>query len=454
MKKIIAPEKVWLNVIPPPSKSIAIRAIAASVLSLLSNNDDCINDTVNRQTSIKRVINSQVAVHNFSKCDDAKTAIEIVKSLGFEVSFSQTNSLTVMKSQNSPSLRTEHNLKEIAIPTTRNDGSINNISSGESALCYRMFPFILSHFNKEINLLPAGSLRKRNNDILYDFLKIFGINNQSNNAEIIIKNKIKAGNYKIDCSHSSQELTGLLFALPLCNENSELEVSNLNSFGYIDLTLDILKNFGIEITVENENSTNKFFIKGNQKFNQIDFTVESDWSAAANFLVLGAIAGEVTIANLNPNSLQPDRKILSLFQELKINCNEIANSIIKVNKSNFSGFEFDATHYPDLIPPLTVLAFNAKSSSKIYGVERLLNKESNRKEVLLKVFSLLGGKIKIFGNSFEIFPSKISGGFADSHNDHRIAMAVAIAAKNANIPTTLTGAGCVNKSFPEFWKYF
>jgi len=459
MKKIIQPEKVWLTVVPPPSKSIAIRAVAAGILALFSNKNDK---------------NNQIAIHNFSNCDDAKITIEIAKSLGFDVSFSHSNSLTVSANRHceqlfSSSLRaTErsvaiHTEKEIATPAARNDSKNPNarndgsivVSSKESALCFRMFPFILSHFDREILLVPESSLKKRNHEKLFDFLKLFGINNQQNNDEIIIKNKIKAGNYKIDCSHSSQELTGLLFALPLCNEDSTVEVSNFNSVGYIDLTLEILEKFGIEITVvENENSTKIFFVKKNQKFKITDFTVESDWSAAANFLVLGAIAGEVTVANLNTNSLQPDRKMLSLFQDLQINCNEIAPSILKISKSNFSGFEFDATHCPDLIPSLTVLAFNAKTNSKIQGIDRLINKESNRKDVLLKVFSLLGGKIKIVGDSFEIFPSRISGGFADSHGDHRIAMAVAIAAKNAKNPTTVTGAECVNKSFPEFWKYF
>ena len=446
MKKIIDPAKIWLNVIPPPSKSIAIRAVAAGFLALLSDKNE----------------DTQIVINNFSQCDDAKTAMEIIASLGFVASLSESNSLTIAKKltvtdDTEEDAAADATVTEDTVAENQNSFDSNlTVTSGESALCYRMFPFVLSHLGREITLTPEGSLKKRNNEQLFNFLKMFGVNEQATDSgQITIKNKIKSGNYAIDCSHSSQELTGLLLALPLCAGDSTLEVSNLNSLGYIDLTLDILQNFGIEIKIldDAENSKKTFFIKGNQKFKQVNFSVESDWSAAANFLVLGAIAGKVTIANMNVNSLQPDREIFSLLQSLNIECNEISSSTVRVNKTDFAGFEFDATHCPDLIPPLVVLAFNAKSSSKIHGIERLVNKESNRRDILLKVFSLLGGKIKISGNSFEIFPSTLSGGFADSHDDHRIAMAVAIAAKRGINSTTITGSECVDKSFPDFWNY-
>lgn len=166
--------------------------------------------------------------------------------------------------------------------------------------------------------------------------------------------------------------------------------------------------------------------------------------------MLGAINGRVNIANLSAQSLQPDKAIISLFNELKINYEEYAKNIFCIEKSNYCGFSFDATNCPDLIPALVVLAFNATSESTIYGTERLVNKESNRREVLLKTFSMLGGRISTISNGFRIQPSQLSGGFADSEADHRIAMALGIAAKCCRQPLTLTRAECVAKSFPAF----
>jgi 3-phosphoshikimate 1-carboxyvinyltransferase len=424
MKQIITPSPVWQTIIAPPSKSIAIRAIAAGMIAALQNN-------------------SRSIINNISDCEDVATAINIAKQFGTDATITKSNQLIIEN-------------KKIPI-----FDKIKKISCRESALCYRLFPFIAASLGQAIVFYPEGTLAQRNSNELLTVLEnanLINTNNISNAQEINISGKLIAGEYNIDCSSTSQILSGLLFCLPLCNENSVLYASNIVSQGYIDLTLDILKAAGIEIQQEvmdnNSNGNNiKYLSKGNQHFLPLDISIEGDWSIAANFFVLGAIGGEVTISNLNTNSIQPDRIIYDLFRELNIDCEEIANSIIKIRKSQYNGFEFDATNYPDLIPPLVVLGLNGNTSSKIKGIARLTNKESNRKNILLKVFSMFGGKIKIDGDCFEVFPSKLSGGFADSHNDHRIAMAIGIASKIAKMPTTLTGSECVHKSFPDFWKY-
>lgn len=433
MKEKIEPREVCLDIIVPASKSVAIRSIAASILSLLRIND------------IDENAKTQVILSNFPLCDDTQAAINIATQLGFNLHFSQSDSLIIKK--------------QVADFIASNP---ININCNESALCYRMFPFIVPHFRNNFLFNAEGSLLNRKNSNLLEFLNVFGIcdndldanNSGINSSQILINRNIKPGKYEINCSHSSQELTGLLFSLPICDTDSVLIVNNLVSLGYIQLTLDLLNKFGIQVKFENDADKKIFYIKGNQKYEPIDITVEGDWSIASNFFVLGAIAGEVTLANLNINSLQPDKQIYSLFKELSIDCEEIANSIIRVRRSKYSGFEFNAVHCPDLIPALVVLAVNAQSSSKIYGIERLINKESDRRAVLQKVFSLLGAKIKTVNDYFEIYPSKLSGGFADSHNDHRIAMAIAIAARNAHNSTIITRTECVKKSFPNFWRYF
>lgn len=426
MNKIIEPSFVRKNVIAPSSKSIAIRAIAASLLS-----------------------QKKTIICNFMACDDVNAAKNCVENLGCKTELT-SNILTIYPPQ-----------KELE------NNDFLEINCGESALCYRMFPFIASHFGRNIAFSVENSLKKRNHQKFFELLQEIGICDEINteDATVKLKNRINSGEYFLDCSHSSQELTGLLYSLPLCDGNSKITVSNLNSVGYIDLTLDCLKKFGIKIDFELEKESSKsiFHIAGNQKFGVAEFVIEGDWSAAANFFVLGAIAGEVSIANLNLNSLQPDKAIYLLFKKLGIdyeiissdrNTSEINNCIFKIRKSEFSGFEFDATNCPDLIPILVVLALCATSNSRIAGINRLVNKESDRKDVILKVFRMLGAKIKIEDDSFVVLPSKLTGGFSDTHNDHRIAMALAVSAIVSKNPSQITRAECVSKSFPDFWQYF
>lgn len=407
MKKIIPIfDNKNISLIAPPSKSVAIRLLAGTMLSYFPSH-----------------------IENFPDCDDATAALNIAHKLGYNISKKLSTIYISPHSSQSAFSNKLHALK---------------INVGESALCLRMFPFIASHFGTNIAFEARGSLLKRDMSALKQLLQTFGISNSSN---IIVNNKIKHGSFEIDCSHSSQELTGLLFVLPLCSGDSEIVANNLVSSGYITLTLAILQQFGIKV----EQQKNTFLIPGNQNYQRINSYVEGDWSIASNFLVLGAIAGNVSIAGLDTASKQPDKAILNLFDEIKINY-EIVNSIIKIRKSEYSGFDFDATNFPDLLPPLVVLAFNATSPSRIYGLSRLINKESNRKDVLLKNFLLMGGDIKIVDDHFEIKPSRLSGGSANAANDHRIAMSIAIASALSNAPITLDGADSVSKSFPSFWQ--
>jgi len=393
MKKIIYTHKKIISVILPYSKSLTIRSIAIAMTALKFN----------------RSINT-FTINNITFSDDIITAINIAKALGFNVSTS-INSISL-----------EYN----------EDLFINDVvfDCNESALCYRLFASVGQLFASNIILNASGTLKER------------------------IKNyccsKLFAGEYILDCSDTSQILTGLLYSLPFLDNNSIIKIYHLVSQKYIDMSIDLLRKAGIIIGYEN----NIISIKGHQQVNINTLHIEGDWSAAANFFVLGAIAGQTLIHNISIKSKQPDIAILRLFKSLNIAVSQVDSSTFYVNKSQYMGFEFDITNCPDIIAPLVVLAFNAKSLSKITGINRLINKESNRKDVLIKVFTMLGGRIRIVDDSFEIHPSKLSGGFADSHNDHRIAMAIAVAAKICKNPIILTGAESVNKSFSDFWKYF
>jgi 3-phosphoshikimate 1-carboxyvinyltransferase len=399
MKKIIDSQyKRLISVVAPASKSISIRAVAIAMAILKYN------------TNIDKFI-----INNFSTCDDAIIAINIVKKLGFIVENISHNSISL----------------KYKLPNTPLDNVV--LDCGNSALCYRLFSYFSKLFASNVVLSTSETLTKR-------------IKNDNN----LLINTLCAGEYEIDCSNTSQYLTGLLYSLPFLNGDSIIKINNLVSQGYIDMSIELLRKLGININYEND----IIKITGNQNVNCNSLWIEGDWSAVSNFFVLGAISGDMQISNIDVESKQPDAVILELFKSLNIDVSQIANNIFFVNKSKYTGFEFDATNYPDLIPPLVVLAFNAQSPSKITSINRLINKESNRRDVLLKVFSMFGGKIRIVDDSFEIYPSKLTGGFADSHSDHRIAMAIAIAGKTSKNSITLTGAECVNKSFPDFWQYF
>jgi 3-phosphoshikimate 1-carboxyvinyltransferase len=194
-----------------------------------------------------------------------------------------------------------------------------------------------------------------------------------------------------------------------------------------------------------------FFIEGNQKYTAKELTIEGDWSSAAFLLVAGLIAGRMEVKGLNADSNQGDKLIMSVIQQAggKLTINE--NSIVS-EKSNLNPFEFDATDCPDLFPPLVSMAVYCNGISVISGTERLIDKESNRAETLKAEFEKVGIDISLVDNKMYIKSGVMKGASTDSHNDHRIAMALAIAALGSDEEITINNADCVNKSYPFFFK--
>jgi 3-phosphoshikimate 1-carboxyvinyltransferase len=243
----------------------------------------------------------------------------------------------------------------------------------------------------------------------------------------------------------------LLIALPFANSNSEIEVSQLNSLPYIQVTLDILKQYGINIKHTNYRH---FFIEGSQKVQTNNFLVEGDWSGVAFHFVAAAIAGNIMIEEINKNSSQADRAILEALEKAGAKFNWVRDNTIIVESEKLYAFEFDATHCPDLFPPLAALAANCKGISKIKGTNRLLNKESNRALTIQSELNKLGIKVELNNNDMLIYGGKISGGVIHSNNDHRIAMMGAVLALNANAPIKIEAAEAIQKSYPSFFNDF
>ena len=326
----------------------------------------------------------------------------------------------------------------------------NHFTAGESGLCIRMFSPVLALSGQPIVFTGEGSLLNRPVELISEAMEQLGVMVQSNGGllPITIHGKLKPGSVCIDGSLSSQLLTGLLIVLPLLRGNSTIVVDNLKSKPYVDMTLSVMRHFGIEITHENYKV---FHIKGDQQYKPAVYAVEGDWSSAAFFLVAGAVKNGITVTNLNSNSLQADKEVLTALKRAGANI-LTDNHSVTVLKGGLNAFEFDATHCPDLFPPLSCLASQCNGTSTLKGVSRLTHKESNRAETIQKEFSKMGVPVYLSGDIMKIEGATLKGATVDSHNDHRIAMAGAV----MNLfkdegEIEIVNAQAVKKSYPGFF---
>lgn len=381
-------------------------------------------------------------VVNYGNSNDDKAAIEIIKQFGAKIFFE--NDTLIIEA-------------DVAM-FNRSSIELLHINCGESGLSLRMFTMIAAMLNGTVNINGNGSLLKRPIDFFDEILPQLNVKIVSNNGKLplVINGPLQAINISIDGSLSSQFLTGLLFVYAYKNIDAVITVSNLKSKPYIDLSLQILKDFGLNFPI-NKNYQEFVFTKksiSNSTIQPLNYTVEGDWSSASFLLVAAAIAGEIIIKGLSLDSSQADIAILEVLKKvgciIEINPNEI---YVNNNKVALLPFDFDATDCPDLFPPLVTLASYCKGNSIIKGVSRLQHKESNRALTLQEEFAKMGvtillqnDEMLIIGNG-NILPAK-----TNSHNDHRIAMACAIAALKASGNIEIENADAVEKSYPNFYK--
>lgn len=407
MKKLVRPSVIRGIVKAPASKSALQRAIAAGLLS---------------ETPVK--------ISNVTSSNDSNAALQVIKALGAQVRIH----------------RDEIFIRGGLRPT----GEILNC--GEAGLSLRMFSPIAALWHKKLTLTGEGSLLRRPVTMIAPPLKDLGVRVSTANGlpPLTVKGPLKGGKATVDGAISSQFLTGLLMALPKAPKDSRLKVENLKSAPYIDMTLALLKTFGIDVR---HTDYETFFIKGMQTYRipGNEYWVEGDWSGAAFLLAAGAVGGTVTVTGLDTGSPQADRKIIQALEAAGADI-EITKSTVRVTKNKLNAFHFDATHCPDLFPPLVALACNCEGKTVLTGVERLIHKESNRALALEKEFTALGGEIRLAGNQMEITGKRLKGGTIDSHNDHRIAMAGAVAAINVSHHVFIEGSECTAKSYPKFFE--
>ncbi len=325
------------------------------------------------------------------------------------------------------------------------------INCGESGFALRALASVSALSGNKIILTGEGSLPRRPVDFFAGVLSQLNVNcNYRNNSlPLEIKGPLQFRNIEVDGSLSSQFLSGLLMVFPFAKEDHVIEVSNLKSKNYVDLTIQVMNDFGISV---NHESHRRFFIPGNQRYSACATDVEGDWSSASAMLVAGATSGSVTISNLNMDSLQPDKAILGVLKMAGAGITINSNSVT-VEKGKLKSFSFDATDCPDLFPALVALAICCDGRSEITGVERLIHKESNRVLALQQEFSKLNRHmISIDGNKIILEGGlTLQSAHVNSHNDHRIAMSLAVAGLNVEGGIQISGAESVDKSFPGFF---
>ncbi len=391
-----------------------------------------------RACALALISGGTTVIKNAGKSNDELAALDIIRRLGASVE-TLRNEIVVTSSS--------------YIFTSPDKKKHTIVSCGESGLSLRMFVPVAALFNHDITFKGEGSILTRPIDFFDLVLPKLKVNVQSNNGRlpVTIRGPLQPADIMVDGSLSSQFLTGLLIAYAkACTAPVSIRVSNLASKPYISLTLDMLRHFGFQ--VENE-KYEKFTILPRQapSGHSIKYEVEGDWSNTAFLLVAAAIAGEVTVKGADINSMQGDKKIMNALESSGAFV-KVEKDGITVKNSRLSAFNFDATDCPDLFPPLVVLAAYCKGKSVIKGVNRLLHKESNRGLTLKKEFGKMNVPIELLDDTMTITGgANIKAAKVTSHNDHRIAMACAVAALGAKGTTEIREADAVKKSYPQFF---
>jgi 3-phosphoshikimate 1-carboxyvinyltransferase len=415
MNVTISPSEIQGILQVPASKSSTQRAYAAALIS-----------------------QTKTHIINPGSSNDDLAALRVIRGLGANVENLSDGSLLVEST----------GVKPVS----------DFVNCGESGLGIRMFAPLVAMCSHTMTIEGEGSLLNRPMDFFDEIFPKLAVEVRSNMGKLPLqlKGPLIPADIQTDGSLSSQFLTGLLMAYAASDAKEvTILVNNLKSRPYIDLTLSVMRAFGLKVP-ENRNYESFYFSAESWKkpARTIEYRVEGDWSGSAFLLVAAAIAGQATLRGLDTDSTQADKAILLALQRAGVSIyydkNEI--NIQKTYPLKLKAFEFDATDCPDLFPPLVALASVCHGSSFIKGVSRLAHKESNRALTLQEEFSKLGVDILLHEDLMGIKGTeKIKSATVHSRHDHRIAMATAVAALRATGPVQIEKADAVNKSYPSFF---
>lgn len=426
----------------PASKSFAQRAIVAAALA----------DGVSR-------------LDGYSACSDSESAVRVARSFGAEVRSLDDGRVLEIK----------------GIGAGPGSVDVDSLNVGESGLLTRlMIPLSAVISGSDVTIEGEKTLLGRPMKGADRMLAAFGVQLSSDHIPLKVYGSLESGNASISGMNGSQLISGLLMALPLTAGKSTVTVTEPKSIPYMFITLDVMKRFGV--VVANEMSGGRDFfesdgdwslcsgitfnIKGGQRYAPADFSLEGDWSAAANFLVAGAIFGRAELTGLDTCSLQADISIMDILMDAgaSLSQSEGDTGPITVQRAPLTAFSIDASNCPDLFPIVSVLAAFCQGRSRISGVDRLAHKESDRGAAILQMLSQMGVKAEVDGNDMLIEGHSLAqrcltgnllkGGRYTSHHDHRMVMALMVAGLGADGKIEIDDEECVAKSFPGFIDVF
>lgn len=407
---VIRPRPLRGAVTPPPSKSVLHRAVVCASLA-----------------------KGKSAVRPYVPSDDIDATVLAMRALGAEIR-AENESLLIDGS-----------------PIFGRPGA--EIDCRESGSTLRFLLPVAAAGGVNAAFTGRGRLPERPLGPYLQLLPEHGVSCAPQSAEralpLRISGRLAPGEFALPGNISSQFVTGLLFALPLLPEDSVVRLTTpVESAGYIDLTLDILSTFGISL----KGTQDGFSVPGGQRYKSCDFVAEGDWSQAAFWLSAGALGGEARCFGLSSSSRQGDRAIVPLLRRFGADIRE-ENGAVTARGGELRGIDIDAAQIPDLVPVLAAVAAFARGRTRITRAGRLRLKESDRLRATARSLAALGARVSETedGLIIEGAPS-LPGGAAESFGDHRIAMALAVAAGRCSGAVTIRGSGCVAKSYPRFFE--
>ena len=406
----IEPSRLEGKIKVPPSKSAAHRALISAFLS-----------------------GGECRVDGISSSEDMRATLRCIAALGGACEYDA-----------------EHGCAVFGEPDVCADSV--KMDCGESGSTLRFFIPIAQVMSDRAEFWGHGRLMQRPLEPYFRIFRECGISHRMSDGVLQTAGRLKPGRFAVNGAISSQFITGLMFALPRLDGDSEILIEGgLESRGYIDMTLSVLKRFGIKI--KNENYS-RFVIKGNQKYKAQNFKVEGDFSQAAFFLVAGALGCGVSCRGLDAKSLQCDRKIVEIIEEAGGKIESFRGGYRAVRTDNMHGITVDASEIPDLVPILAVLFSFCRGESRIINAGRLRIKESDRLRAISAELSRLGADICEGSDYLKISGRQVlSGNTVSAWGDHRIAMALAIAACRCEGAVEIVGAReAVKKSYPTFFE--
>lgn len=410
MKVRITPTKLKGEVVIPPSKSLSHRAIIAAGLS-----------------------EGKSIISNIMYSKDIIATINAMRALGAEIT-EYDNYLEIVGSK----------VKRVS----------DVIDANESGSTIRFMIPIAMTIKDKCTFIGKNNLCKRPLDSFFEIFEKQNIKYKRNEdyLPLEVEGALKPGSYEIRGDISSQFITGLLYALPLLNGDSVINITTpMESKGYIDLTIDILKMFGIEVINDNYE---KFIVKGNQKFVAHDYMVEGDFSQSAFFLVADMLGADIKLKAMNMNSNQGDKKILNDVEDFGGKL-LYSDGLLSVSADNIKNTIIDFSQSPDLGPALTVLAALANGTTKFINASRLRIKECDRITCMKEEIEKLGGAIDELPDGMIIYGvDRLKGGIVNSHNDHRVVMALAMATLKMDGDLVIENCEAITKSFPNFFDVF